>query len=339
VSAGPQSEFWRRHVRLGVISTTICSAVGLSYCGATFDEPHRAVMMLIASLALVTCPLILSPLGMRAFTGPARERWLYAWSLSLLVAVTAAACLDGGALSPLALLFAASLVFTASGFGRGGAVAMGASTIGGYLVSVTVGSPGGWTVVLTVCALIVIAATCSLTAGGLLQSLKEQQRLTEQLRVQATHDGLTGCLNHSALVEQLDIEVTRAHRENRSLGFVMMDLDDFKATNDTFGHVAADELLAALGAELSRSVRPYDLVGRVGGDEFAIVVPDTEEPEVRQLADRVRRKLSAVGSPLGVDVSVGVAMLEPHEDTRMLRQRADEALYVAKRTVPAQPQP
>jgi len=322
-----------------VVSTTACSGVGISYCLATLSEPHRWAMIAIASLALISCPLILSRPGMKVFTGPYRERWLYAWSTSLLVAVTAASCLDGGAGSPLARLFAASLVFTASGFGRGGAVVMGASTVGCYLLTVAVGSPGFWSVVLTVLALVVIAATCTLTAGGLLHSLQEQQRLTDQLTVRASHDGLTGCLNHSALIDQLTLEVTRAHREGRSLGFVMMDLDDFKATNDTHGHVAADELLTAIGEELKRSVRPYDRVGRVGGDEFAIVVPDSDEQEVRQLADRVRRKLNAAGSPLGVEVSVGVAMLHPSDDARMLRQRADEALYVTKRAVPRQPQP
>lgn len=330
----PAEQFWRGHVRLGVVSTTTCSVVGALYCLATWSQPHRSAMIAIASLALVTCPLILSGPGMRAFTGPQRERWLYSWSASLLIAVIAATSLDDGARSPLRMLFFASLVFTASGFDRRGAAIMGASTIGCYLATVPIGSPGTWNVVLTATALAVIAATCTLTAGRLLLSLEEQQRLTDQLTERAAHDGLTGCLNHTALIEGLELEVTRAHRESRSLGFVMMDLDDFKAANDNHGHVAGDELLAALGAELNRAVRPYDLVGRVGGDEFAIVVPNTEEDEVRRLAERVRRRLSAVGQPLGVDVSIGIAVLKPGDDAKILRQRADEALYVAKRAIP-----
>lgn len=331
VARDPLGGFWRGHVRLGVLSTAVCALIGMGYSLATLDAPNRGIMIAVALLALATCPLILSKPGTRVFTGPHREAWLYAWSASLLLAVTAASMLDGGARSPLARLFSASLVFTASGFGRRGALVMGASTVGGYLLTTLAGSPGPWHVVLTVCALVVIAATCTLTAGRLLLSLKAQQRLTEQLAVRAARDGLTGLLNHSTLIDHLDLEVTRAHREARELGFIMMDLDDFKGTNDTYGHVAADELLTAIGAELTRSVRPYDLVGRVGGDEFAIVVPDTDEAETRQLAERVRRRLNAVGSPLGVDVSVGVASLQRHEDARMLRKRADEALYVAKR--------
>lgn len=333
-SGAPQNAFWVGHVRLGVVSTAASSAVGIGYCLATFSSPNRAMMIAIGSLAMITCPLILSGPGMRAFTGAARELWLYAWSASLLLAVTTASALDEGARSPLVLLFVASLVFTASGFGRAGAVVMGASTLACYLLTVTFGSPGTWQVVLTTTALAVIAATCTLTSGRLLLSLTEQQRLTDELTVRVARDGLTGCLNHSALIDRLELEVTRAHRESRSLGFVMMDLDDFKAANDTHGHVAGDELLTALGAELNQAVRPYDLVGRVGGDEFAIVVPNTEEGEVRRLADRVRRRLTAVGSPLGVGISVGVAVLGPGDDARTLRQRADQALYASKRSDP-----
>lgn len=334
MSAGPQNQFWQGHVRLGVASTAASSAVGAAYCLATWSAPHRAIMLFIAALSVITCPLILSRPGMRAFTGPSRERWLYSWSASLLLAVIAATLLDGGARSPLVLLFAASLVFTANGFGRRGAAVMGASTIACYLVTVAKQSPGSWQAVLMVSALIVIAATCILTAGRLLASLQEQERLTEELRIRAAHDGLTGCLNRSALIERLELEVTRAHREDRPLGLVMMDLDNFKAVNDNHGHVAGDELLAALGAELSSSIRPYDLVGRVGGDEFAIVAPSTSELELRDLADRVRRRLAAVGAAFSVDVSVGIAVLAISEDARMLRQRADEALYLAKRAIP-----
>jgi diguanylate cyclase (GGDEF)-like protein len=329
-----QGSFWRGHVRLGAASTTVCSAIGLTYSLTTWSGSHRPLIALIGALALLSCPLIVSRPAMRLLTGPGRNPFLYAWSGSLLVAVTGTALLDGGGTSPLATLFAASLVFTASGFGRTGAMVMGVATIGCYLLTCLAASPSAWTVILTANALAVIAATCALTAGRLRGSLELQEALTEQLRWQASHDGLTGCLNHTDFVTRLDEEVARAQRHGAPLGMLMLDLDDFKRANDTYGHVQADELLASLGAALRESVRSKDLVGRVGGDEFAVVVPDADATETAELAERVRGRLLEVGAGMDVGVSIGTAALHPGDDGRELRQRADRSLYAAKRAHP-----
>ncbi|MCU1600975.1 MAG: hypothetical protein JWO22_1684 [Frankiales bacterium] len=323
--------FWRGHVRLGVASTTVCSLVGLAYSALTWSQPHRLAITLIGLLAVLTSPLMISPPVTQRLTGPHRERYLYAWSASLLVAVTGSVLLDGGGSSPLALLFTASLVFTASGFGRTGAMVMGAATAGLYVLTCLYGSPGAWTGVLTVSALFIIAATCSLTAGRLRASLEAQEQLTEQLRWQACHDGLTGCLNHTAFVAQVEESVARAHRTRTPLGMLMLDLDDFKKANDTFGHVVADELLASLGTALREVVRDEDLVGRVGGDEFAVVVPGADDTETSLLAERLRARVLEVGAAMGVGVSIGSAGLLSGDDGRELRQRADRSLYEAKR--------
>jgi diguanylate cyclase (GGDEF)-like protein len=315
---------------LGAASTAVCSSVGLGYALSTWSSPHRLLIALIGVLALASCPVIVSDRVMRVLTGPRREPFLYAWSGSLLVAVTTTALLDSGGRSPLALLFSASLVFTASGFGRDGAVVMGVATIGCYLLTCLAGSPGAWMTVLTGNALALIAATCALTAGRLRASLSAQAVLTEQLRWQAQHDGLTGCLSHTAFVERVEEEVARSHRTQRPLGMLMLDLDDFKLANDTFGHVVADELLTDLGAALRDAVRGHDLVGRVGGDEFAVIAPDAGEHETSMLAERVRVRLLQVGAAMGVGVSVGTAVLHAGDDGRELRQRADRALYTAK---------
>jgi diguanylate cyclase (GGDEF)-like protein len=327
----PETAFWQGHVQIGALSTVVCASIGLLYAASTPDRPHRLAVMLVGTVALLSAPVILSRPVVARLTGPGREPWLYAWSASLLLAVTVAAVLDGGAGSPLAALFAASLVFTAMGFGRGGAVVMGSAAVGGYLLTCLAGAPGPWNVVVTACALTVMAATCTLTAERLRASRAAQEELTEQLRDQASRDGLTGCLNHRAFLERLEEEISRARRTRQPLGFVMLDLDDFKHANDTHGHVAADELLSELGAALRQCVRACDVVGRIGGDEFAVLAPGSDEQETLALAERVERELRSVGTGLEVGVSAGIAVLHDQDDARELRHRADEALYAAKR--------
>lgn len=329
--AEPETAFWLGHVRLGALSTAVCAAIGLLYAVATPSGPHRTAVIGVGVVALLSAPLVLRPVVLSRLTGPGREPWLYAWSASLLAAVALAAVLDGGAASPLASLFSASLVFTAVGFGRGGAVVTGAAAVGCYLLTCLAGAPAAWDVGLSACALVVVAATCTMTAGRLRSSLAQQERLTEQLRDRASRDGLTGCLNHRAFLERLDEEISSARRSRQPLGFVMLDLDDFKRANDTHGHVAADDLLSALGAALRRCVRTGDVVGRIGGDEFAILVPGLGERETLALAARVEEELHSVGTGLEVGVSAGISVLQGGDDARELRHRADEALYAAKR--------
>lgn len=328
------ASFWRGHIRLGVASTALCSLVGVVYALSTWGGPHRVAVTAIGALALVTLPFVLSRRAMAVFTGPRREPLLYAWSASLLLAVGTSVMLDGGARSPLTWLLTASLVFTASGFDRRGALRMSVATVTCYLTTFASGRPPLWDAVFMVNALLVIAATSTLTAGRLRRLLEVQAELTEQLRWQAAHDGLTGCLTHASFLERVDAAVARAHRTRRPLGMLMLDLDDFKRANDTFGHVVADELLAALGTALRESVRDGDVVGRVGGDEFAVVVTDADENETAQLALRLKRRLTDVGAGMGVGVSIGSAALHSGDDGRELRMRADRALYVSKRREP-----
>jgi diguanylate cyclase (GGDEF)-like protein len=322
--------FWRGHIRLGAASTAVCSAMGLSYAMATPTGPHRLAVIVVGLIALASAPLIVTRPVTAVLTGSGRAPWLYGWSASLLLAVTAAVLLDGGGRSPLTALFAASLVFTAVGFGRSGAVVMGTAGVGCYLLTCLSGSPGGWPVALTACALVLITATCAVTAGRLRAALAEQAHLSQQLRESAARDGLTGCLNHRAFVERLDEEIGRARRTRTPLGFVTLDLDDFKRVNDTYGHVIADELLTAIGFELRRSARAGDVVGRLGGDEFAIVAPNSDGDATILLASRIKAALEAVGADLEVGVSVGTSLLQEEYDGRELRRRADDALYDAK---------
>jgi diguanylate cyclase (GGDEF)-like protein len=162
--------------------------------------------------------------------------------------------------------------------------------------------------------------------------------LHERAVAQASTDGLTGLLNHRSFQTRLQEEVAQAVRSSHPLSVVMVDLDDFKAVNNTYGHRTGDALLCAVAEALRASVRMGDLVARYGGDEFAIIMPVTNIDEVTIIAERVRAAIIEQhvvegGIPISVYASIGVASLPLHAQTReALIRVADEAAYTAKHT-------
>ncbi len=160
----------------------------------------------------------------------------------------------------------------------------------------------------------------------------------DALRVQASRDFLTGAWNRRAIMEILQAELSRTRRENGSLGLVMVDIDHFKKINDRFGHRAGDEVLREVTRRLAVSLRPYDLVGRWGGEEFLIVVPNSNRDGSGKLAERLRQRLaeapiSVEGNEIAATASFGVAVFEDSNRPRLedLVHQADETLYEAKK--------
>jgi diguanylate cyclase (GGDEF)-like protein len=158
------------------------------------------------------------------------------------------------------------------------------------------------------------------------------------LRELAMHDGLTDLWNRAAILESLDAELDRARRQGASLGLVMFDLDHFKAINDTYGHLAGDEVLRAAAKAIRDTLRPYDSVGRYGGEEFLLILPGCDERNAVCHAERLRLVLSELHVPatrdeIRVTASFGVAVAGPgaEADASGLIQAADSALYRAKR--------
>ncbi|HEX9011685.1 MAG TPA: diguanylate cyclase [Holophagaceae bacterium] len=148
-------------------------------------------------------------------------------------------------------------------------------------------------------------------------------------------DGLTGLLNHSALLDQLDIEVARARRLSGRLVFAMADLDLFKRVNDTQGHGMGDQVLRAFSRLLQQRLRRTDVLGRYGGEEFGIVLPDTEPAEARALLEGLREDFAALrfhgpAGTFGTTFSAGLADFPAHGDAAALCEAADQALYAAK---------
>ncbi len=161
--------------------------------------------------------------------------------------------------------------------------------------------------------------------------------LYRQVEESAIHDGLTALLVRRYLLERLQEEVSRASRRGGHLVFLMIDLDSFKQINDTYGHLVGDVILREVAALIRRSVREMDLVGRYGGEEFAVVLPEADRGLGIQIADRIRQtigstSISAYDEKIHVTVSIGVAHYpEDAVASEQLIEQADRAMYEAKR--------
>jgi len=164
-----------------------------------------------------------------------------------------------------------------------------------------------------------------------------QRSLTyAQLRTAARTDTKTGLLNAAAWQQEADREIARANRDHQPLAVLMIDLDHFKAFNDTHGHLAGDQALVAISRTLTEGLRSYDQLGRFGGEEFTVVLPNADQDEAHRVAERLRRAvadrvIADADRNKRITVSVGAAVMGAHGVALIdLLTAADSALYRAK---------
>jgi diguanylate cyclase (GGDEF)-like protein len=180
-----------------------------------------------------------------------------------------------------------------------------------------------------------VAAALALAAVGGLVALQRANvnRLIWRLSDAAVTDELTGLLNRRGFHDLFETELERARRSGQPLSLIVGDLDHFKALNDQFGHAAGDRALEQLSLILGTAKRRIDTAARIGGEEFAVVLPDSDQHAALILAERMRREVreTFLHEPYELTISLGVATFPLHgTDTEGLVAQADEALYAAK---------
>jgi len=165
------------------------------------------------------------------------------------------------------------------------------------------------------------------------------QNNNAELRRIALYDSLTGLMNRRGFMEQCEHELQRAKRNKFGLCVLMLDIDHFKKINDTYGHAVGDQLLQRFSYVIKDTIRPYDIVGRYGGDELVICLPHTSCPMGKTVAERLREMdgntpIQINGFRLGITISVGVVGIIPDTRTSVdtMIADADEAMYQAKTT-------
>jgi len=188
-----------------------------------------------------------------------------------------------------------------------------------------------------ICVGILVAVTCALSYLLLLVALPpvillQRSLMHQQLAAAARTDPKTGLLNNTAWQREADAEVTRAQRTGSPLALLLVDVDHFKRVNDRHGHAAGDDVLRKVGRTLGGCVRACDTAARWGGEEFLLLLPDTDLEGARIVAERARKAIESLALPLGtVTISAGLSQLGgPEDDEPRALARADANLYRAK---------
>ena len=170
------------------------------------------------------------------------------------------------------------------------------------------------------------------------RSWRRQENVSQELARQARTDSLTGLANRRRFFEVAEAELARAGRYRSNLAVLMVDIDHFKEVNDAYGHSTGDLVLRQLGALCLGLLREVDTVGRVGGEEFAILLPETDLAAGMEVAERLRAAVEShrvpreEGLPIAITVSIGVAASAPGKNLDTLMSQSDSALYEAKRS-------
>jgi diguanylate cyclase (GGDEF)-like protein len=309
---------------------TIAAGIWLSYvvCGAsavyvalTWQRPHRVVIAAMFGAGILSAAVISRLPRERIVRSRLRETFFLGWSVADLSLMIMATFVDGGTASPIALFLFIPVVFSALSYPLGSVLAVGGLSVAGFLaVAVAVGGAGwGYEALFTV----MLLCTGALSAWQARNHARQRTALMEVSR----SDPLTGCLNRRGFEDRARAALAAAARDRGEGAVLVLDLDHFKEVNDLHGHAAGDELLRWVVGTVGRSVRPGDAIGRIGGDEFAVLLVEIGAADALARTSRLLQALSE-----RAPCSAGLASF-PSEGTELeqLMRNADVRLYASRR--------
>jgi len=312
--------FWRRTVA-GVGGLTLSmGAVALVYDLAFAAPAHRVAIGITIAIALASATGVIWSLPWdRALKSRWRGSGLLCWSALTIAAIAITAALDGGATSPLALALIVPALFTSMAFSVSRAVLIGALCELSFLALCGVDSPGPQ-FVLIFCSVLAGTTAFAVWQVGLHQEWRHALALSSRT------DPLTGLLNRRGLAVASAAAFSEFYRRQSKVTLLLLDLDEFKAYNDSHGHQAGDELLRWTAIQLTTAVRPPDAVGRLGGDEFAVLLPGGDGDVAGTVVDRL---WSALRQRVGFSLGCATAPRDG-ESFEDLYRVADSDLYRRK---------
>jgi diguanylate cyclase (GGDEF)-like protein/putative nucleotidyltransferase with HDIG domain len=265
----------------GIGLTYVVCATSAIYAALTWERPHRVLLLAVFGVGMLGGVIAARLPRERIVRSRFREVFFFGWSLVDLALIVLATWADGGTGSPIALTFFIPVVFAAMSYPLGSVLAVAGLSVLAYMaLAVTIGGASwGYQSLFAV----MLGCTGAMSAWQARNHDRQRSALMQVSRA----DSLTGCLNRRGFEERALAEISAATRRAGEGTVLVLDIDHFKPVNDRFGHAAGDELLRWVVSTIKATVRPNDAIGRMGGDEFAILFADIDPTDALESAARI----------------------------------------------------
>jgi len=330
--AEPLERFWLR-LTISCISLTFLGLGLIPYVLTTPAAGRRTTLLVLAGslvLGVFVAVLIFGPHRIR--DAARRRRHYFIVGMVLAPILIAGIIVDGGVGSPITCALLPPALLTAAAFPPRDALWHLVPISIGYLVAWTFGDPVPlWVVGMALGLFLSTVVPVMVVRGATLRYTVDQEQRAASLEKISAIDGLTGCRNHRSFHDLLGVEVERAESSGTPFSLLLLDVDHFKQVNDTHGHAAGDKVLATIGRILREHARRNDVVGRLGGEEFAVLLRGADVEAATAVAERIRCAVAAVKvGEAEVTISCGVGQWRRGTSAAQLRREVDELLYEAK---------